>query len=160
MKSEKRKLLAARFLSINIIVDLSKLWPLLVEVVICRRQQGAVKNGARWHVKKKKLMKFFWMYIINKKPHDFSRGICDESALVNFQRPQIALALPASAILLVFKKITCADLSQIALEIIQFPLLICSARESNIVSLRAGGILQILQSDWVRERAIFYDLAC
>ena len=26
-------------------------------------------------------------------------------------------------------------------------------------SLRAGGILQILQSDWFRERALFYDLA-
>ena len=26
-------------------------------------------------------------------------------------------------------------------------------------SLRAGGILQILQSDWFRERAVFYDLA-
>ena len=26
-------------------------------------------------------------------------------------------------------------------------------------SLRAGGILQILQSDWWRERAVFYDLA-
>ena len=25
-------------------------------------------------------------------------------------------------------------------------------------SLRAGGILQILQSDWFRERAVFYDL--
>ena len=28
------------------------------------------------------------------------------------------------------------------------------------LSLRAGGILQILQSDWFRERAVFYDLAC
>ena len=27
------------------------------------------------------------------------------------------------------------------------------------LSLRAGGILQILQSDWFRERAVFYDLA-
>ena len=27
------------------------------------------------------------------------------------------------------------------------------------ISLRAGGILQILQSDWFRERAVFYDLA-
>ena len=26
-------------------------------------------------------------------------------------------------------------------------------------SLRAGGILQILQSDWLQERAVFYDLA-
>ena len=26
-------------------------------------------------------------------------------------------------------------------------------------SLRAGGSLQILQSDWLRERAVFYDLA-
>ena len=26
-------------------------------------------------------------------------------------------------------------------------------------SLRAGGIFQILQSDWLRERAVFYDLA-
>ena len=26
-------------------------------------------------------------------------------------------------------------------------------------SLRVGGILQILQSDWFRERAVFYDLA-
>ena len=26
--------------------------------------------------------------------------------------------------------------------------------------LRAGGMLQILQSDWFRERAVFYDLAC
>ena len=28
-----------------------------------------------------------------------------------------------------------------------------------LLSLRAGGILQILQSDWFRERAVFYDLA-
>ena len=27
------------------------------------------------------------------------------------------------------------------------------------LSLRAGEILQILQSDWFRERAVFYDLA-
>ena len=27
------------------------------------------------------------------------------------------------------------------------------------LSLRAGGILQILQSDWFRKRAVFYDLA-
>ena len=27
-------------------------------------------------------------------------------------------------------------------------------------SLQAGGILQILQSDWFRGRAVFYDLAC
>ena len=27
------------------------------------------------------------------------------------------------------------------------------------LSLRAGGIFQILKSDWFRERAIFYDLA-
>ena len=27
------------------------------------------------------------------------------------------------------------------------------------LSLRAGGILQILQSGWFRERAVFYDLA-
>ena len=27
-----------------------------------------------------------------------------------------------------------------------------------LVFLRAGGILQILQSDWFRERAVFYDL--
>ena len=27
------------------------------------------------------------------------------------------------------------------------------------LSLRAGGILQILQSDWFRERAVFYDRA-
>ena len=27
------------------------------------------------------------------------------------------------------------------------------------LSLRAGGILQILQSDWFRERAVFHDLA-
>ena len=27
------------------------------------------------------------------------------------------------------------------------------------LSLREGGILQILQSDWFRERAVFYDLA-
>ena len=27
------------------------------------------------------------------------------------------------------------------------------------LSLRAGGILQILQSDWFRERVAFYDLA-
>ena len=26
-------------------------------------------------------------------------------------------------------------------------------------SLQAGGILQILESDWFRERAVFYDLA-
>ena len=29
-----------------------------------------------------------------------------------------------------------------------------------LLSLRAGGILQILQSDWFREWAVFYDLAC
>ena len=27
------------------------------------------------------------------------------------------------------------------------------------LSLRSGGILKILQSDWFRERAVFYDLA-
>ena len=46
------------------------------------------------------------MYIINTWSHDFSRAIWNKQALVNFfQRPQIALALRARAILLVFKKI-------------------------------------------------------
>ena len=40
----------------------------------------------------------------------------------------------------------------------------CNLRDHNIkfyfvLSLRAGRILQILQSDWFRERAVFYDLA-
>ena len=39
-----------------------------------------------------------------------------------FQRLQIALALRARAILLVFEKFTCADLSQIALEIMWLPI--------------------------------------
>ena len=34
-----------------------------------------------------------------------------------------------------------------------------SKRLLFFLSLRAGGILQILQSDWFRERAVFYDLA-
>ena len=38
-------------------------------------------------------------------------------ALVDFQRPQIALALRARSILLVFEKFTRATLFQIALEI-------------------------------------------
>ena len=41
---------------------------------------------------------------------------------------------------------------------------VAESASSNIVfyfflSLRAGEILQILQSDWFRERAVFYDLA-
>ena len=39
-----------------------------------------------------------------------------------FQRPQIALALRARAIWLVFEKFACTDLSQIALEIVQLPI--------------------------------------
>ena len=42
--------------------------------------------------------------------------------LLIFQRPQIALALPAHAILLVFEKFTCAYLFQIALEIMRLPI--------------------------------------
>ena len=41
-----------------------------------------------------------------------------------FQRLQIALAIRARAIWLVFEKFTCADLSQIALEIMWLPILI------------------------------------
>jgi len=39
-----------------------------------------------------------------------------------FKRPQIALALWAPAILLVFEKFTCANLFQIALEIMWLPM--------------------------------------
>ena len=39
-----------------------------------------------------------------------------------FQRPQIALALGARAIWLIFEKFACADLSQIVLEIMQVPI--------------------------------------
>ena len=28
------------------------------------------------------------------------------------------------------------------------------------LSLQVGGIVQVLQSDWFREQAVFYDLAC
>ena len=36
--------------------------------------------------------------------------------------------------------------------------IIFAIHEFSFWSLRAGGILQILQSDWFRERAVFYDL--
>ena len=42
------KFLAAAFLAINI--HLSKFWPIMVEVVICRREEGTVTNGAKWHI--------------------------------------------------------------------------------------------------------------
>ena len=61
------------------------------------------------------------MYIINKLSHDFSRAIWNKLTLLNFQRAQIALALQACAILLVFEKFTRAYLFQIALEIMLLP---------------------------------------
>ena len=53
----------AAFLAINI--DLLKFWPILVDVVICRREQGVVTNSARWHVKEEKSKSNFCIYIIN-----------------------------------------------------------------------------------------------
>ena len=48
----------------------------------------------------------FSIQIINTQSHDFSRTIWNKQALVSFfQRPQIAHALRARAILLAFKKI-------------------------------------------------------
>ena len=60
------------------------------------------------------------MHIINKKSHDFFFCVQFEinKHLYIFQRPQIALALRARAILLVFEKFTRAYLFQIALEVI------------------------------------------
>ena len=50
-----------------------------------------------------------------------------------FQRPQIALALGARAIWLVFEKFACSDLSQIVLEIMQLPIHIVIASVYDVI---------------------------
>ena len=51
----------------------------------------------------------FFVYIINKLSHDFSRGIWNKQTLINFSK--------ARKCLLVFEKFTRTYLLQIALEI-------------------------------------------